>query len=64
MQNVIKSRCMYLDGFQVFPSKSYVLNHSESIIDMHIVNFSLLGYFLRLPIEVIFAALKIALKYD
>ena len=55
---------MYLDRFKVFPSKSYVLNHSESIIDMHIVNFSLLGYFLRLPIEVIFAALKIALKYD
>ena len=35
MQNVLKRKNMYLEGFQVilnyFPSKSYILDHSESI---------------------------------
>ena len=39
MQNVLKRKIMYWERFQVileiFPSKSYVLDHSESI-DMHI----------------------------
>ena len=39
MQNVLKHKNMYLEGFQVilnlFPSKTYVLDHSE-FTDLHI----------------------------
>ena len=37
MQNVLKRKNMFLEGFQVIlnPSKSFVLDHSETI-DMHI----------------------------